>query len=92
MSFCLCALSNFFLKFNFICDDLAMHTCMYTCVTEFRETEEPVVDNEKSVITEKQPEEEDAAAASKDAADASKDAAVNEPEEKEPEDKVNFPF
>ncbi|KAI5602167.1 hypothetical protein BDE02_01G139200 [Populus trichocarpa] len=51
------------------------------------ETEEPVVDNEKSVITEKQPEEEDAAAASKDAADASKDAAVNEPEEKEPEDK-----
>lgn len=62
-----------------------MHTCMYTCVTEFRETEEPVVDNEKSVITEKQPEEEDAAA-------ASKDAAANEPEEKEPEDKVNFPF
>jgi len=92
VSFCLCALSNFFLKFNFTCDDLAMHTCMYTCVTEFRETEEPVVDNEKSVITEKQPEEEDAAAASKDAADASKDAAVNEPEEKEPEDKVNFPF
>jgi len=75
----------FFLKFNFICDDLAMHTCMYTCVTEFRETEEPVVDNEKSVITEKQPEEEDAAA-------ASKDAAANEPEEKEPEDKVNFRF
>ncbi|KAJ7011341.1 hypothetical protein D5086_001385 [Populus alba] len=51
------------------------------------ETEEPVVDNEKSVITEKQPEEEDAAAASKDAADASKDAAANELEEKEPEDK-----
>lgn len=69
-----------------------MHTCMYTCVTEFRETEEPVVDNEKSVITEKQPEEDDAAAASKDAADASKDAAANEPEEKEPEDKVNFLF
>ncbi|KAF9689766.1 hypothetical protein SADUNF_Sadunf01G0126400 [Salix dunnii] len=44
------------------------------------ETEEPVVDNEKNIITEKQPEEEDAV-------DASKDAAENEPEEKEPEAK-----
>uniref|UniRef100_A0A6N2K6T5 Hyaluronan/mRNA-binding protein domain-containing protein n=1 Tax=Salix viminalis TaxID=40686 RepID=A0A6N2K6T5_SALVM len=51
------------------------------------ETEEPVVDNEKNNITEKQPEEEDAAAAGKDAVDASKDAAENEPEEKEPEAK-----
>ena len=68
-----------------MCDNLAMHKCIYTCVTEFRETEEPVVDNEKNIITEKQPEEEDAV-------DASKDAAENEPEEKEPEAKVNFPF
>ncbi|CAK7356297.1 unnamed protein product [Dovyalis caffra] len=44
------------------------------------ETEEPVVDNEKNAITEKQPGEEDAA-------DANKDAAENEPEEKEPEEK-----
>ncbi|KAJ6427097.1 hypothetical protein OIU84_022655 [Salix udensis] len=51
------------------------------------ETEEPVDDNEKNNITEKQPEEEDAAAAGKDAVDASKDAAENEPEEKEPEAK-----
>lgn len=73
-------------------DNLAMPTCIYTCLTEFRETEEPVVDNEKNNITEKQPEEEDAAAAGKDAVDASKDAAENEPEEKEPEAKVNSPF
>ncbi|KAG6780681.1 hypothetical protein POTOM_013549 [Populus tomentosa] len=44
------------------------------------ETEEPVVDNEKNVITEKQQGEEDAA-------DANKDTAEKVPEEKEPEEK-----
>ncbi|KAG5248894.1 hypothetical protein OIU77_027514 [Salix suchowensis] len=47
---------------------------------EFRETEEPVVDNEKNVITEKLQGEEDAA-------DANKDTPETEPEEKEPEEK-----
>jgi len=62
-----------------------MLTCMSTCLTEFRETEDPVVDNEKNVITEKQQGEEDAA-------DANKDTAEKEPEEKEPEEKVNCSF
>ncbi|KAF9685442.1 hypothetical protein SADUNF_Sadunf03G0055000 [Salix dunnii] len=44
------------------------------------ETEEPVVDSEKNVITEKQQGEEDAA-------DANKDTPEKEPEEKEPEEK-----
>lgn len=62
-----------------------MLTCMFTCLTEFRETEDPVVDNEKNVITEKQQGEEDAA-------DANKDTAEKVPEEKEPEEKVNCSF
>lgn len=61
-----------------------MLTCMFTCLTEFRETEDPVVDNEKNVITEKQQGEEDAADAIKDTAE--------KPEEKEPEEKVNCSF
>lgn len=46
-----------------------------------RETEEPVVENEKNIGSEKQSGEEDAA-------DINKESPVDEPEEKEPEDKV----
>ncbi|KAJ9147657.1 hypothetical protein P3X46_029792 [Hevea brasiliensis] len=45
-----------------------------------QETEEPVVENEKDISSEKQPGEEDAA-------DANKDSPVDQPEEKEPENK-----
>lgn len=49
--------------------------------TKIRETEENVLENEKVVSSEKQSGEEDAV-------DASKENDANEPEEKEPEDKV----
>lgn len=50
-----------------------------------RETEEPVIEVEKNVGSEKPLVDEEGA-------DASKDNPVNEPEEKEPEDKVNLSF
>lgn len=59
-----------------------IHICGYTF---YRETEEPVVENEKNIDTEKQPGEEDVV-------DANKDSPANEPEEKEPEDKVHRLF
>lgn len=63
---------------------MSTHKYLLACLLFFsksRETEEPVVQIEKNVTTEKQSGEEDAV-------DANKDSPVTEPEEKEPEDKV----
>ena len=53
---------------------------------KIRDAEEPVTENEKNVGAEKQLGGED------NAGDANKENPVNEPEEKEPEDKVNCPI
>lgn len=52
-------------------------------LSKTRETEEPAGENEKNVNAEKQP-------GAEEATDANKESPVSEPEEKEPEDKVNF--
>lgn len=53
---------------------------------KIRDAEEPLTENEKNVGAEKQLGGED------NAGDANKEDPVNEPEEKEPEDKVNCPI
>lgn len=56
---------------------------VFDIVLIFRETEEPVKDNEKNVDSEKQTGQEGAG-------DATKENPVDEPEEKEPENKVTL--
>ena len=67
--------------YSYIFCVMQAHQFMSVILARIKETEENVPENEKNVSTEKQYGEEDAV-------DASKENAANEPEEKEPENKV----
>lgn len=58
---------------------------IFALFTKYRETEEPVNESEKTVEVEKP-------AGQEEVGEANKENPVNEPEEKEPEDKVHILF
>lgn len=82
-----CPCCSSFCSFSFICIDallLFAYVCQFLCSSclLFRVTEEVVNEGEKNLGAEKPVGEEDVA-------DGNKENPVNEPEEKEPEEKVN---
>lgn len=76
---------NVFSHFISTSEELYVYVTTFALFTKYRETEEPVNESEKIVEVEKP-------AGQEEVGEANKENPVNEPEEKEPEDKVHILF